>query len=191
MARLPALRAACASASTSKPSTAQCAAITSAAACGMTPTLASACASAASNSSMRAIRARCWNTACMASEAKSVSGKASVIEEHRLAAPLQNDVPIEGRLAARNRDQRCAPIGGYAREHWIGRVRRILGEVDARLEVLQHAAHEDRHVDVRRLHAAVGRGHATRLDRREAKAAGGVGRHAAEALESRLERQVA
>ena len=59
-------------------------------------------------------------------------------------------------------------------------------------QLLQHAAHEDRHVDVRRLQRAVRRGHPSRLDRREAGSRRSrVGRHAAESLEARLQRQVA
>src|SRR5438105_631469 len=56
--------------------------------------------------------------------------------------------------------------------------------------MLQQAAREDRHVEMRRLRSTARRSYPTRLDRRDTKAAVAVGHHPAEARERRIERLV-
>src|SRR6185503_19920633 len=62
------------------------------------------------------------------------------------------------------------------------------GKVDARHQVLEHATHEHRDHQVRRLQAAVGCGNAAGLDGGEAKAALRVGGDAAETAPALLQR---
>ena len=77
----------------------------------------------------------------------------SAVEEHGLACALQDDVPAQRPGAAGDGhaisvSRRAA--GTFA-EHRIVGVRRIAGKIDARDELLQQPAHEDRHAEVRRL----------------------------------------
>lgn len=113
-----------------------------------------------------------------------VSKQASGVEEHRLALALHVDVEAVD-VALALRDQRVAPLGRHALQHRVGGVgRRLVGEVDARIGMQQHAAHEDDDVDVRRLLRIDTAG----LDGVEDEAVLGVGAGpgAAEALEARV-----
>ena len=94
--------------------------------------------------------------------------------------------PGDQRGAARRLDQL---------QHGILGQRRIAVEIDSRRQPVEDAAGKDRDVDVRRLQAAhpaaIGPRHAAGPHGGEARHALGVGRGAAEAVEARVEGQVA
>src|SRR5699024_4560184 len=72
-------------------------------------------------------------------------------EEDRLAVSLQADVEHVAALAVLARDQGVAPVLGHGAQHRVRCVERLVREVHPGDGVVEHAAGEDRHVDVGRL----------------------------------------
>ena len=72
-------------------------------------------------------------------------------------------------------DQGVAAVGRHQREDRVGRIARLIGEIDPRVGMPRQAAREDRDQDMRRLRLAVRPGDSAGLDRAEAEAAFGVG----------------
>src|SRR6185503_19139128 len=114
----------------------------------------------------------------------------SDLEENRFVAALDADVEPITRHAVMNArlvgNQRAAPVLGDEREDGIRRVRRLVCEVQPRIDLPQHAARINADDDVRRLRLAAGARHRSRLDCVEVEDAVLVGRGAAETLELRV-----
>src|ERR1700687_2677212 len=113
----------------------------------------------------------------------------SDIEENRLVLALHADVEAVDGLAAAGLlvgNEGAATIGRHQREDRIGAVGRLVGEIQPRIDLPQHAAREDADHDMRRLRLAARPRHRTRLDGVEAEDPGLVGGRAAEAGELRV-----
>ena len=76
------------------------------------------------------------------------------------------------------------------RQQRVAGVARVVGEIDPRIKVHQHAAREHREGDVRRLQRVAAARHRAGLDRHHPEAALAVGRDPPEAAEIRVERLV-
>src|SRR5688572_9869729 len=114
-------------------------------------------------------------------------GVGSEVEEGGFALALQNDVPFENAAALAPGDEGWPPRGRDETEERIASVRGLVREIHARRQLLEQAAHEDRHHEVRRLGPSLRPRHRTGLDRREAERAARVGRDPAEAAEALVE----
>src|SRR5689334_9908838 len=112
----------------------------------------------------------------------------SVIEESGFRVALQHDVPLEHTLADLACDERRTTLWRHQREDRVLRIRRLVGEVDPRMQVLQQPAHEDDDDEVRRLEFPVRTFYAPGLDRLQPKRALCVAQHAPETLEFGLEK---
>src|SRR6266849_7498895 len=89
------------------------------------------------------------------------------LEEHRFLRALHMDIEGIDRLPIRDvalRDQGVAAVRGYQRKDWIPCVRRLIGKIDPRIALAQHATRKDREHDMGRLHLAIGTGNRARLD---------------------------
>src|SRR5229473_1888316 len=110
------------------------------------------------------------------------------VEEHGFAFALQADVePIGGSPAAvlALRDERRPALPRHQSEDGIGVVCLLVGEIQARVALAQHAAREHGDADMRSLRP-VRTGDGARLDGLEAVGPALVGAGAAEALEGRI-----
>src|SRR3984893_8453527 len=175
-------------ASTSNRSAWQQPAMVTAASRGITPTRASAAASAASKSSMACSQARSETVARMASVEKvGPKRPPSGGKKGRLSVALHVDVEDEHATLVPSH-QGGPHVGvGDGREHRIGRVGDFLvREVDARHEVLEQAAREHQDLDVRSLEPPVRVRNLAGLDGQEAELTLGPGRTAGEAPKATL-----
>src|ERR1019366_4975320 len=108
----------------------------------------------------------------------------SDVEENRLVIALDADIEaVDRQLAARLLvgNESPAALPRHQHQDGIGVVCRLVGEVDAGVDLPQHAAREDADHDMRRLRLAVGAGYYARLDCVEAVDPRLVGGGAAEA----------
>src|ERR1035437_6267411 len=113
----------------------------------------------------------------------------SDIEENRLVLALHADVEAIDGLAATGLlvgNEGTAAAGRHQREDRIGAVGRLVGEIQPRINLPQHAAREDADHDMRGLRFAVRARHRTGLDGVEDVEPGLVGGGAAEAGELRV-----
>src|SRR5689334_14862272 len=90
-----------------------------------------------------------------ARERKAVIGTLSQIEKHRLARALQYDVERVDcgtvRSATAVSKERVAPSGGHQGENRIGSVRRLVGKVEPRQQVVEQPTRKHRDTNMRRL----------------------------------------
>src|SRR4029079_17095930 len=185
IARVP-LRPSRASCTASNRACSQTREINSACAGGTRPCCADARARAPSNHAIAASSFSSDRSPAQTSSANRSSRlrRASVVEENRLVPALQDDVPLQ-RLALGLRNEcRAARCWHQLQDRILGICRRLVGKVDARGELPEHAAHEYRHDEVRRLQASIGTGDPSGLDRSETKASLGVGGNTAESAPS-------
>src|SRR5450631_4682613 len=91
----------------------------------------------------------------------------SDVEENRLVSALHADVETIGGLAAAGLlvgNEGAAAIGRHQREDRIGAVGHLVGKIQPRIDLPQHAAREDADHDMRRLARSFGALHRARLD---------------------------
>src|SRR5262245_17304646 len=173
--------------------------MTGAAFLGIRPASAAAWASAASKRSMwRSVAKSEKASAASAEEPSALTRRPAIVrrpwsdvEEHGFFGPAEMDRQSPAAAVVAPGDQRVAPRRLDHPEHGIFAKRRIAVEIEPRRQPVEQAAGEQRHVDVRRLQAALRPWHAAGLDGGEMAAAVGEGRGAAIAFEARVEWQVA
>src|SRR5450631_4413506 len=110
----------------------------------------------------------------------------SDVEENRLVVALHADVEAVERDRAAGLlvgNQRPTAVGRHDIEDGVSAVGCLVGEIQPRIDLPQHAAREDADHDMRRLRLAVGAGDRARLDGVEAVDAVLVGGGTAEAGE--------
>src|ERR1700747_852046 len=122
----------------------------------------------------------------MMTENVARSSPISHVEEHRLAGALLADVERIDAVALAACDERGATVGGHQGQHRICAISRLVGKIDSRVEMTQHAATEYGEQDVRSLRLAVGIGHHAGLDGAEGIGAVLIGAAAAKTLEGRV-----
>src|SRR2546425_1822866 len=166
--------------------------MTRAASWGMTPTSASAPASACSKSSIARTNASAENARVNVSRAKlrptrftAIDARALVLDEDRFAGSAQPNIPpIDLRIAGiTSRDQRAEPVGiadGAGQRIVLDRLER--GEEHTGLQGLQEPAREDRDADLGRVRLAAWAPERTGHDRLDRITAVGVRRDAAVAV---------
>src|SRR5690606_18533921 len=95
----------------------------------------------------------------------------SAVEKDRLSFTLHHDGPAVFRLSALPLRDQCIATGRILdqAEHRILGIRRLVGKIDARIEMPEHAAHEQADDDMRSLQAVARAGHPAGLDGAEAE----------------------
>jgi hypothetical protein len=114
---------------------------------------------------------------------------ALAIEEHSLLRSLQDNIPVQGSVAAGAfaSNERWATFRIHKFENWVSILFTISGEIHSRHESLQQPAHEDGHGQVRSLNRSSRAKDRTGLDRPEGEVTLVVCGNAAIALESGLD----
>src|SRR5690242_9312034 len=129
---------------------------------GISPASATAFASAASKRSMWRSVLRSEKASAVAAAAPSALTRApamSDVEEDGFVRPAEMDRQAPRALAVLLRQEGRPALGIDHLQHRVLGVRRVAVEVEPCRDAIEQAAGEDRDVDVRRLHAALGPRH--------------------------------